>query len=87
MKLSDLITPQDDLHKLMHRDEPFPSDEKMQQKALRLKHITEAFRECVKNCGQVNAKCSPDEEVAIMCATMLLLDDAIEYVTEKRKAS
>lgn len=84
MNLTDLIPKGVDLHAVMHRKEPFPSQAQVKAKRERLEHIFAAFRKCISECGSPSRN-SIAEEIAITCTNILVIDEAIEYLSAQKQ--
>jgi hypothetical protein len=82
MRLADLFKDPVEFHRLIHRRTKEELFVDVANRAVGLQPIMDALHDCISIHGQNCWKIKPEEELAIMMATVLLIDDALEYVTE-----
>jgi hypothetical protein len=85
MRLADLFKDSIEFHSIIHRRTKSDTYVDVANRAQGLQPIMDALHDCISVHGQNCWKIKPEEELAIMMATVLLIDDALQYVTETRK--
>jgi hypothetical protein len=89
MKLSDVFTDADELHRIMHEaiEEPRLRSKDAKERFARLAPLRAAFIACLSGCGQSIPRITLEEELSLMLSTAMLIDKLLETLTSGKAVS